>query len=106
VSDYYQRRSELIHTIYDVLSEYPELAGEAAQTISSGVQSAMRNAQKENANLRLGMSLSLALLPPNRLTDAGRAALERVILGVLPDKAAQTRSERQFSEAKDTDPCD
>jgi hypothetical protein len=47
------------------------------------------------------MALSLALLPPNRLTDAGRSALEQMILRVLPDKAAQTKSERKFSEAKE-----
>jgi hypothetical protein len=103
VSDYYQRRHELIDTIHSVLSEYPDLAGEAAQAISSGVQIAMRNTQKEAADLRAVMAMSLALLPPNRLTDAGRATLERCILRALPDKAAQTNSEREFSEAKEAD---
>ena len=103
MSSYYQRRNELIDTIHSVLSEYPDLAGEAAQAISSGVQIAMRNTQKEAADLRTAMVMSLALLPPNRLTDAGRATLERCILRALPDKAAQTNAERRFSEAKETD---
>jgi hypothetical protein len=102
VSDHFaQRRHELIYTIHAVLSEYPELAGEASQAIGLGVQSAMRSAHREAADLRTAMALSLALLPPNRLTDAGRSALEQMILRVLPDKAAQTKSERKFSEAKE-----
>jgi hypothetical protein len=103
VSSYYKRRDELIHTIHYVLSEHPELAGEASQAISSGVQNAMRTARRENADLRAAMAMSLALLPPNRLTDAGRETLERLILRALPDKAVQTESERRFSESREAD---
>jgi hypothetical protein len=104
VSDHFaQRRHELIYTIHAVLSEYPELAGEASQAIGFGVQSAMQRVHREAADSRTAMALSLALLPPNRLTDAGRAALERMILRVLPDKTVQTESERRFSESREAD---
>jgi hypothetical protein len=106
MSNYKQRRAELLSTIHNVLYEHPELAGEASAAIHTALIVAVGNLRKQKADAQTAMAMSLALLPPNRLTKAARKALESTVLRALPDKAYQTKAERQFSEAKDTDPCD
>ena len=106
MSNYQQRRAELLSTIHNVLYEHPELAGEASAAIHTALTVAVHNLRKKAGDAQLAMAMSLALLPPNRLTKAGREALESTVLRALPDKAYQNKAERRFSEAKEPKPCD
>lgn len=75
---------KLYHTITDILAEHPDLAGEAAMAIGAGVRMANEKMQKDLADVRVALSLSLALLPPNRLTEGGRDLLELCVSRALP----------------------
>ena|ERR1700761_128730 len=82
-------------TIIDALTQYPDLAGEASAAISRGLLLATDRLQQEVGQARMAMALALALLPPNRITEGAREALEACILRVLPNEN-RTKSEDEF----------
>ncbi len=75
---------KLFQTITDILEEYPELAGEASMAIGAGVRMSNEKMQRDFADVRMALSLSLALLPPNRLTEGGRDLLALCVSRALP----------------------
>ena len=74
-----EAHAKLIGTISSTLRAYPDLAGEASAAISQGVNSAVRDMQENLSNARLGLAVSLALLPPNRISDEARATLSAIV---------------------------
>ncbi len=92
----HEARMRLTSTIIDVLTQYPDLAGDAAQAISVGVGSALDRARQEAAEARMGMSLALALLPPNRISDEARNILTNFIGRVIGNPSCE--AERKFME--------
>ena len=75
---------KLYHTITDILAEHPDLADEASMAIGAGVRMSNERIQKELSDTRVALSLSLALLPPNRLTEGGRDLLALCVSRALP----------------------
>jgi hypothetical protein len=67
----------LVGTIEAVLSEYPELAGAAASAISSGVARGVARVQQEANEARNALSLSLALIGANHMTDSTKKMLKK-----------------------------
>ena len=89
-----EARANLIDTIRAVLSEYPDLAGEASSAISEGVSAAVYDLRNELSNARLGLAVSLALLPPNRINDDARTTLSAMVTRAIGVPACE--AERRF----------
>jgi hypothetical protein len=87
----------LSNTIRDSLSAYPELLEVAIAAISNGIGDALERQREQLAATQLAMSLSLSLLPPNRINDATRKHLEMVVLKAIP--ASRTPAEQKFVDA-------
>ena len=92
-----EAESALIHTIRTILSDHPYLAGCASMAISAGVQDAMEKKQEALANTQLAMSLALALLPPNRKSDAVVNHLEQMVLKAIP-ATNRNQVEKDFAQ--------
>lgn len=86
----------MITAMRAVLSQYPELAGSAAMAITLGVNDAMEKKQEALANTQLAMSLALALLPPNRKSEATVRHLEQMVLKAIPAPAHRNLAEDKF----------
>ena len=95
---YQDRRYILLNTIEATLAEHPELAGEASQAITMGLQQALRKRDAELADAKMALSVSLSLLPPNRVTPESRKLFEHMIVKTFPETAHQSRAERDFAE--------
>lgn len=91
-----EAESTLIHTIRTILSEHPSLAGCASMAISAGVEDAMEKKQEALANTQLAMSLALALLPPNRKSEATVRHLEQMVLKAIPAPDHRNLAEDKF----------
>jgi hypothetical protein len=65
----------MVQTIVATLEEYPDMAGLASEAVSRGVAAGARRLQRECIEWRDLATISLALLPPNRLSDGGRNLL-------------------------------
>lgn len=92
-----EAESALTHTIRTILSEHPSLAGCASMAISAGVEDAMEKKQEALANTQLAMSLALALLPPNRKSDAVIKHLEQMVLRAIP-ATNRNQVEKDFAQ--------
>jgi len=95
---YQDRRDILLNTIQTILAEHPELAGEASQAITMGLQQALCKRDAELADTKMALSVSLSLLPPNRVTPESRKLFEHMIVKAFPEAAHQSRAERDFAE--------
>lgn len=85
----------LAHTIIKVLEEYPDLAGDAATSISIGVSNANKKLAENLSQAKLALAVSLALLPPNRITDENKRLLELVVAKSLKEDSL-SQSEMGF----------
>jgi hypothetical protein len=86
----------LTNTIRSSLLAYPDLLDVAIAAISNGMADAFEKQREQLANTQLAMSLSLSLLPPNRINDATRKHLEMVVLKAIP--LNRTPAEQRFVE--------
>ncbi len=89
----------LVNTINAVLSEYPELAGAAASAIGSGVARGVERVQQEANDARNALSLSLALIGANRMTDSSKQMIENQIARVI-GPIGSCNAERDFLTAR------
>lgn len=90
----------LTSTIRDILGEYPDLLEVAISAITGGVSDALAKQSEQLVTSQLALSLSLALLPPNRINDATRKHLETVVLKAIPsDRRRLSLSEQRFVDA-------
>ena len=89
-----EARDYMVGTIKAVLSNYPDLAGEASAAISEGVNAAICDLRNELSDARLGLAVSLALLPPNRVNDEARATLSAMVTRAIGNPACE--AERRF----------
>jgi len=89
-----EAHATLIGTIFSTLRAYPDLAGEASAAISKGVNAAVCDLREDLSNARLGLAVSLALLPPNRISDETRATLSAVVTRAIGVPACE--AERRF----------
>jgi hypothetical protein len=87
----------LTSTIRDILGAYPDLLEVAISAITGGIGDAFQKQREQLASTQLAMSLSLALLPPNRINDVTRKHLETVVLKAIPTN--RTLAEQRFVDA-------
>lgn len=86
----------LTSTIRSSLLAYPDLLDVAIAAISGGMADALEKQREQLANTQLAMSLSLSLLPPNRINDATRKHLEMVVMKAIP--LNRTPAEQRYIE--------
>ena len=96
-----EAHAKLIGTILSTLRAYPDLAGEASAAISKGVNAAVCDLQEDLSNARLGLAVSLALLPPNRINDEARATLSAVVTRAIGVPVCE--AERRFLKNQEND---
>jgi len=92
----YEAEMALTNTILSILSSYPDLLDVAIAAISRGMADALEKQREQLANTQLAMSLSLSLLPPNRINDATRKHLEMIVVKAIP--LNRTPAEQRFIE--------
>lgn len=92
----------LTRTITSVLSEFPELAGDASAAIGAGVSAAAYRLREERGTAQLAMVTALALLPPNRINAQMQTALEHVVLKAI-NESNMCPAEAKFVARLDAD---
>ena len=96
--DEHDAQQRMTSVILEVLSQYPNLAGEASTAITEGVAAAYRAQQRELAETRHALSAALGLVSKDRLCAETKAALNTVVLKALPSPEYQNGYERDFVE--------
>ena len=98
----FEAESILRATIVQVLTEHPDLAGLASQAIGAGVVAANTRLAEQLSRARNVASLSLILLPPNRINDEARNIMAKNIAQFINDMPFESRLHAEEAFLKET----
>ncbi|MEN9854960.1 MAG: hypothetical protein RLZZ157_86 [Pseudomonadota bacterium] len=84
--------------IIAALTAFPDLAGLATISIQTGQMRAYQQLLEQYNHTRMALSMALAIMPPNRLTETAKKSMEIAIANMLPPEKTRCRAESHFAE--------